>query len=71
MSGNISGVDYSTANYFVGTLLGDVVGTASAAGNVTIADQPLITSLGSLTSLYSAFSEKKFKYVLYSLLNAL
>jgi hypothetical protein len=50
--GNIANVNYSTANYFVGTVLGDVVGTASAAGNVTVADQPLITSLGSLTSLY-------------------
>ncbi len=50
--GNIANVNYATANYFVGTVLGDVVGTASAAGNVTVADQPLITSLGSLTSLY-------------------
>lgn len=49
--GNITGVNYSTANYFVGDFLGDLVGTASAAGNVVIADQPLITSLGSLTSL--------------------
>ena len=58
--GNISGVNYISANYFVGNgsqltgLTAIAVGSANYAnyaGNVTVASQPNITSLGTLTGL--------------------
>ena len=64
LSGNITNVDYVTANYFAGNgqplfgiLASNIVGTiansnyAAYAGNITIAAQPNITSVGNLSSL--------------------